>query len=818
MNMNHKNKMIEEYIINISKQVNDQYGKELIDEDKISRALTMFKDSSDDLETEIIPKINATLRQVLANNIKSEYHKQYDFIKKIANSIGNVTEAEIINLMMSNYDLIKNDNSEDITNLVISEFKSKRKIDFDIDHDTPHLIERVLNSEETQKLLKNILSNTSTIGEHNNHIPTGILFGHNILRDNSVIDFISKYLIIHRETFYLSDLYQHIKDANICEMSDEELRQFYNKLLISSLAKRFSIEDVNSLEAKQKISGFIYQNYIERGYCFQGLNGVYKDSTMKNGLSTKFSSRDVSDLEKIDRIFAAHGLDKVFYSKLSETKLSPYYYITDSMATAYHYSFHNPEWFSYFVASGNDMPDLEYDKTAYYRRDYDACKNNLLKLCKQYNISENDTNFIMDKFSDFWQQLVHDDTNYGAIAFVQKKLVNRNNINSNKIDLAQKNITEIVSELLKSNYKIDAQFIDIPPDVIDVIDVPLMMNFYDKDKVDSVTKHKYIKLKSGEKYYYDILIHANSVDFDCITIGDNNKPVMETKNSYYNLPIDIISCSSNLDKNSLLENGELSYQTLEMMIAVNGVANSESGKKLIEKAQLDYPVEYMKNYYYHLSQMFCNIANDDSYPANIRASAISRMAKDIYPKAYLMDKTGKYTHFVDENIKIYSYLSYKQIEMLKQVEEMRKGKDINIEILKELSSIFKEKLEGKIDNNFTPEFNKQLSMMKNQYEKKSSYISQDQHIESKQPQSIQEQQRKEGSFAQRSQSEIQVYNQIKEKNQAIKQQKQQLNKSKVFIKSNSNGNRGYTNIITLSLIVSFVCGALFMIIYMFIRK
>ena len=109
-------------------------------------------------------------------------------------------------------------------------------------------------------------------------------------------------------------------------------------------------------------------------------------------------------------------------------------------------------------------------------------------------------------------------------------------------------------------------------------------------------------------------------------------------------------------------------------------------------------------------------------------------------------------------------------------------------------------------------------MMKNQYEKKSSYISQDQHIESKQPQSIQEQQRKEGSFAQRSQSEIQVYNQIKEKNQAIKQQKQQLNKSKVFIKSNSNGNRGYTNIITLSLIVSFVCGALFMIIYMFIRK
>ena len=545
------------------------------------------------------------------------------------------------------------------------------------------------------------------------------------------------------------------------------------------------------------------------------------------------------DLEKIDRIFEAHGLDKIFYSKLNETKLAPYYYITDSMATAYHYSFHNPEWFSYFVASGNNMPDLEYDKTAYYRRDYDACKNNLLKLCKQYNISENDTNFIIDKFSDFWQQLVHDDTNYGAIAFVQKKLVNRNNINFNKIDLSQKKITEIVSELLKSNYTIDAQFIDIPPDAIDVIDVPLIMNFYDKDKIGSVTKQKYIKLKNGEKYYYDILIHANLVDFNCISIdNNNNKPFMEIKNSYYNIPIDIIKCSNNLDKDSLLENGKRSYQTLEMMIAVNGVANSESGKKLIEKAQLDYPVEYMKNYYYHLSQMFCNIANDDSYPANIRASAISRMVKDIYPKAYLMDKTGKYTHFVDEEKKIHSYLSYKQIVMLKQVEEMRKGKDINIEILKEFSLMFKEKLEGKIDNNFTPEFDKQISMMKNQYEKKSSYISdvkrqnnneikQDQYIESKQPQLIQEQPKKGESFAQRSQIEIQVHNQIKVKNQAIKKykaQQRQMNKPKVKTLTQSSPNngvasssKGFTNTITLSLIVSFVCGALFMAMYMLIK-
>ena len=81
------------------------------------------------------------------------------------------------------------------------------------------------------------------------------------------------------------------------------------------------------------------------------------------------------------------------------------------------------------------------------------------------------------------------------------------------------------------------------------------------------------------------------------------------------------------------------------------------------------------------------------------------------------------------------------------------------------------------------------------------------------------------SFAQRSQNEIQVHNQIKEKNQMIKQQKaqkRQLNKPKVkTLTQNSNNNstssKGFADIITLSLIVSFVCGALFMVAYMFIK-
>lgn len=87
------------------------------------------------------------------------------------------------------------------------------------------------------------------------------------------------------------------------------------------------------------------------------------------------------------------------------------------------------------------------------------------------------------------------------------------------------------------------------------------------------------------------------------------------------------------------------------------------------------------------------------------------------------------------------------------------------------------------------------------------------------------QQEKPKPFAQRSQSEIQVHNQIKEKNQSIKQQKaqqRQMNKPKVKTltqnpNGSSTGSKGFANVITLSLIVSFVCGALFMVVYMLIK-
>jgi hypothetical protein len=86
--------------------------------------------------------------------------------------------------------------------------------------------------------------------------------------------------------------------------------------------------------------------------------------------------------------------------------------------------------------------------------------------------------------------------------------------------------------------------------------------------------------------------------------------------------------------------------------------------------------------------------------------------------------------------------------------------------------------------------------------------------ESVEAQNVQESKK---GFDQRSETEVQLANQIKEKNMAIKKQNEQqrnLDEPKVkTFRSGSFSAGGYANVIALALIVSFVAGALSMIIY-----
>lgn len=122
MNMEEKNKIIEEYIYNISDEINKNYPG-LMDEDKISRAIDMFKNSSKDFETEIKPEIKRLSEKVIEDYL--------EFQKKIMEMMQKHQEEQIEELATLDLNTDKNGiylSQQQIDLLMIVDLNSKKEL------------------------------------------------------------------------------------------------------------------------------------------------------------------------------------------------------------------------------------------------------------------------------------------------------------------------------------------------------------------------------------------------------------------------------------------------------------------------------------------------------------------------------------------------------------------------------------------------------------------------------------------------------------------------------------------------------------------
>ena len=219
---------------------------------------------------------------------------------------------------------------------------------------------------------------------------------------------------------------------------------------------------------------------------------------------------------------------------------------------------------------------------------------------------------------------------------------------------------------------------------------------------------KYILLDNGEKLYYDILINADSVDYDCLSVEETvSEPVLQKYTSSSGNRVDVIYCNSTLDENAVVKNGAPSYQSIEMMLSVNAKPNSKIGRSLIEKARKDYPLEYMMQYYYHLSLASCLFSLDKkNYPFSITAIMLSRVLRDFYPKAEALSKANDYEH-LDSSIEGVQSINLGKITNRK----LKLDDDNKEEILGQVCQILIEKLKEKINNKFSTEFIRKIESL-----------------------------------------------------------------------------------------------------------
>jgi hypothetical protein len=289
-----------------------------------------------------------------------------------------------------------------------------------------------------------------------------------------------------------ADVFRYLED---CANSNDK-RNMRMKVLISHIAQKLGVENINDEEGQNKIFKYFNERYENNGYYYHGFNGTFKKSIIENGLNPHTRFWDWEELKEINDILTPAGVGMGmgwgFLNSVDKVSLS------DTTESTYRYANVSPEWFAQFVCEGFHIPynDSNYDKEAFNKKDYPAARKNIELLCKNLmsrkeedikarkaypNITIEEKNKILNFFEKYWKLFAGEEST-PKVALVKRASIGRSmnsydSFDSFKKEMNDKNIkidsfeSEIDSMIHSTEH--DAQFKNtIPAEDIKIIDLP----------------------------------------------------------------------------------------------------------------------------------------------------------------------------------------------------------------------------------------------------------------------------------------------------------------------------------------------------------
>ena len=699
MDMEQKNKYIEQYINNIALQINDKY-KGLMDEDKISRAINMFKDSSDDLETVIIPRINELAQKVINDFL--EFQKQIQELMKI--------NREQQQSKLATLDLNTEQNGI---------YLSQQQIDL-------LMITDINTKEELKDYIENIC------GQFPN------------MKVEDVIPNFDSIMSLQQLEEAKRTLYQKYQDGLISYLDNARMSDIQKaKVKLERLG-------INGQELDYCLT-LVFQNRISEAFNYLG---------QKNGdnFITKFNRSMNDDFENIK---------DVSYDEIKS--LSELIKRDKSIDTI-------------IVATG------KFDNSIYQTMNGKVFDPYLTSKALQFCY----TNKKHMRYHALFDQ--------AHVDYLSKQ------------GKGLKDHDQILAEM-KAYIKMSMDYIEknnrqLPDGTMLINTVEVFNEFVEKNKVDKDSPYSMVWEK-----YFGITIEEIMSCFDGIKKPDGvefmyNETTL-TESSQKRVMVEKVLYQIEQKQSGFIDViGDQMHLSDEDVMTKKGLQNLTETAQMLKRFQdgkvvVDGQIREIKpkktectEHDFHFTKAFLeniNILNHSGQ--NLDLWSIKKSMQDIISKTYNQNgvKFEKSTYWSlfgknDHNI------VRANISIQKENFERRKKGLPEKRLIETMSA-------GLIPDGKTFSSIKSLKSEKDLQHKEENKF-----------------------FDQRSQGEIEIAKQIKQKNQMIKQQKKQtrqMNKPKVRTLSahlsNSSQNKGFTNVLILSLIASFVAGALFMIIYMIVR-
>lgn len=225
-----------------------------------------------------------------------------------------------------------------------------------------------------------------------------------------------EYGVLHPDMFGMEDFLENL--------TREEGRQdkAIAIAMVRSIAKRLDV-DPSTKEGKEAVFSYYNEKVETNGVRYHGFNGAFKPQIEDDGLVTDERVWEVEDLEKVHQIGNKTGNTMLLgWGKInSEGKL--FYSATPNVS--YRYAVASPEWFAQFTSEGSHVKSEPKKKEAFYRRDYDSARQNIIDLCdklqsntadailarKAYpNITNEEREYLLQFFDKYWSALAGPDS------------------------------------------------------------------------------------------------------------------------------------------------------------------------------------------------------------------------------------------------------------------------------------------------------------------------------------------------------------------------------------------------------------------------
>ena len=284
----------------------------------------------------------------------------------------------------------------------------------------------IFKSPEVLSILHEVLEDKKSINKVSVFSPNGEKYGYNQYSLMIIMDFLIKYNIVIKDMNNFAFCIEELKKMIYSYNDHKELVLWSNELLGELIRLKLNLIDKISSDNKRKILVYLYDNYIVNGYMFHSFPSTFKELVEEKGLDANDYSYPIFYMKKLYYMFKNHKYTDMIPEYLLEqiTSIS----ITDSPAMAYYYAFRSPQYFCNLVATSKYYKDdSEYDYEAYYRKDMEACQNNLLLLAKHLNMTDKEKETLMTAFKKQWNLL--DASNaLPEIAFISRKDVGKDSL------------------------------------------------------------------------------------------------------------------------------------------------------------------------------------------------------------------------------------------------------------------------------------------------------------------------------------------------------------------------------------------------------